>query len=100
MTQIVVNNPITLPLSTGNKDPTGGDISPNGQEILLQTHHQIFYWQVDEGIGIKETFLQNPIGVPFHYVKHGDSADWDVNKRGYYTASEGHHENLYYYARQ
>ncbi|OWF52811.1 uncharacterized protein LOC110447263 [Mizuhopecten yessoensis] len=97
---VTVSNLVTLPLSTGNNDPTGGDISQSGQEIIIQTHHQIFYWQVVDGIGIKETFIQNPIGVPFHYKKNVESVAWDANGRGYYTVAEGHHENLYYYARQ
>ncbi|XP_060066355.1 uncharacterized protein LOC132546649 [Ylistrum balloti] len=97
---IILSNLITLPLSTGSDDPTGGDISPDGHEILLQTHHQIFHWQVTNGLTIFDTFRENPVGVPFHYVSHAGAVAWDAIGRGYYTASEGHHRTLYYYAKQ
>ncbi|XP_033764200.1 uncharacterized protein LOC117345264 [Pecten maximus] len=95
-----VSHLVTLPLSTGSNDPTGGDISPNGQDILIQTHHQVFYWQKADGLSIRESLLQSPVGVQFHYNKHAEAVAWDADGRGYYTVSEGHHENLYYYARQ
>ncbi|XP_060066345.1 uncharacterized protein LOC132546640 [Ylistrum balloti] len=99
-TTVYLTDLITLPLSTGSTDPTGGDISPNGRDILIQTHHQVFYWQKADDISIKETLLQIPVGVPFHYNKHAEAVAWDMNGDGYYTVSEGHHENLYYYTRQ
>ncbi|XP_033724782.1 uncharacterized protein LOC117314787 [Pecten maximus] len=96
----VVANLTTLPLSTGNEDPSGGDISLDGNEILIQTHHQVFYWQRTPGSSVRDTLMQNPISVPFHYNKHVDSVAWDAQGRGYYTLSEEEHDKLYYYARQ
>ncbi|XP_033764201.1 uncharacterized protein LOC117345265 [Pecten maximus] len=96
----MVSDLIILPLSTGSDDPTGGDISPDGQEILIQAHHQIFYWQKDDRTSVKETLIQSPIGVSFHHEKDAEAVAWDADGRGYYTVSEGHHETLYYYTRQ
>ncbi|XP_060066354.1 uncharacterized protein LOC132546648 [Ylistrum balloti] len=96
----MVSNLVTLPLSTGSDDPTGGDISPDGREILIQTHHQIFYWNREDGISVKETLMQSPVGVSFHHEKDAEAVAWDAIGRGYYTVSEGHHETLYYYLRQ
>ncbi|XP_069107311.1 uncharacterized protein [Argopecten irradians] len=98
--KVNVDNLVTIPLSTNSNDPTGGDIAPNGRDILVQTKHQLYYWQKADGQSIKETLTKDPVAVPFHYNKQAGAVAWDANGRGYYTASEGVNINMYYYMRQ
>jgi len=39
-------------LTTHHHDPTGGDISPDGKEVILKGIHHIYYWQVGFSNGL------------------------------------------------
>ncbi|OWF47662.1 uncharacterized protein LOC110454086 [Mizuhopecten yessoensis] len=78
--------------------PVGGDISPDGNEILLKTYGHVYYFSVQnhDYIGALGT---NPTALPYTGERQGESVCWDAQGSGYYTTSEGANSPLYYYAR-
>ena len=91
----------TLDIATGILFDTavGGDISPDGREILIKKKNVIYYWQRDEDQTVAEA-LKNPL-FTFPYVKEpqGEAVCWAHDVSGYYTISEGLHPHLYFYPR-
>ena len=39
-----VHDGVYLTVRTKNENPTGGDISPDGREMLVKTYGSVFYW--------------------------------------------------------
>ena len=77
----------------------GGDISPDGREILIKKKNVIYYWQRGEGQTIADA-LKNPISsVPYIQEPQGEAVCWAHDSCGYYTLSEGLHPHLYFYPR-
>ena len=67
----------------------GGDISPDGNEILIKDYGAIYYWP--------EVERQDPIYTMFHYVPgtvayipevQGESIAWTKDGNGYFTITE------------
>jgi hypothetical protein len=90
---------------------TGGDISLSGEEILLKTYNNIYYWKREAEDSILETLLLEPITLPYRIEPQGEAICWrnDTNN-GYYTISEENitvngveypiAAHLYYYPRK
>ena len=97
-TTVALTNIVLLSFHTSNNDPTGGDLSPNGHEILMVSHHKMYYWTVTNG-DVLATLQTNPVEVPYIDEPQGEAVCWDANGQGYYTLSEGHNQPLYYYRR-
>jgi hypothetical protein len=83
----------TLGLST----ITGGDISPSGSEILLKNYGEIFYWSRSGGESIMSALSRSPTRVKYGGEKQGEAIAWSSSGNGFYTASEGQNEPIYYY---
>jgi hypothetical protein len=83
-------------------DITAGDISANGQEILLKNYDNIYYWQRNQGESLEKTFSRNPVRLPYLYEQQGEAIAWRTDGKGYYTFSEKanqSHSNLFFYPR-
>ncbi|TRX58692.1 hypothetical protein FNH22_12500 [Fulvivirga sp. M361] len=80
-----------------------GDISADGQEIIMKTYDRILYWKRKENNDIKETLLTPPIDVPYQPEPQGESIAWNVDDSGFYTLSEEPGEKeaeVYFYQRK
>ncbi|VAX20235.1 5'-Nucleotidase domain protein, partial [hydrothermal vent metagenome] len=77
----------------------GGDISPDGKEILIKRYHLIYYWSRDEGQTIDEALEADIRTVPYVIEPQGEAVCWASDLSGYYTLSEGSHPHLYLYPR-
>ena len=77
----------------------GGDISPNGREILIKKYNVVYYWTRDEGQTIDEAFEADIRTVPYFIEPQGEAVCWAADSSGYYTLSEGSHPHLYFYPR-
>ncbi len=81
----------------------GGDISPNGKEILIKSYKDVFYYNIEDGETIKDAFSKVP--VPANYIPEpqGEAICWDNDAEGFFTISEmGPFKvipRLYYYPR-
>lgn len=84
---------------------TGGDISPDGKEILLKNYAVVYYWKVREGESIADA-LGRPHDLlpPYAIEPQGEAICFDKNATGYYTISEKGNSpdpvKLYYYRKK
>ncbi len=68
---------------------TGGDISADGQEILLRNYTSIYYWKRKAGESIGQALMRaanKP--VPYALEPQGEAICFDREMKGYYTFSE------------
>lgn len=66
---------------------TGGDISPDGNFILIKNYQAIYIWQ-RRGLSIPETLRQPSIKVPYIMEPQGEAVAWRYDGSGYFTLSE------------
>ena len=81
---------------------TAGDISENGQEVLLKTYDAIYYWKRLDNESIPETITGIHESIPYSLEPQGESIAWSVNGNGFYTLSEkswAQYQILYFYER-
>jgi hypothetical protein len=79
---------------------SGGDISPDGSEILITNGTNIYRFNRNPQQGITEALNSVPEIVPYIPEPNGEAVSWRNDKTGYYTASEqaaNIHPHLYYY---
>jgi hypothetical protein len=83
----------------------GGDISADGNEILLKTYIAVFYWKLKANETIFQALSRNrDVGAPYLQENQGESICWDYQAKGYYTISErgglAVAPKLYYYSKK
>ena len=82
----------------------GGDISPNGMEVLLKTYEHVLYWsREDTTISIPNLLLLPPDTLPYLPEPQGEAIGFAPDGSGYYTLSEenlGADIHLYFYPRR
>lgn len=93
-----VHDGVYLTVRTKNENPTGGDISPDGREMLVKTYGSVFYWYVPDG-NFYSAIVKTPTVLPYIRERQGESVCWDSQGYGYYTLSEGFNSTLFYYQR-
>lgn len=89
----------TLPVET----ITGGDISPDGMEVLLKNYEKIFYWKKTGDETLIQLLMTPPTELPYHPEPQGEGIAWALNGSGFYTLSEnakGERAKLYFYKRK
>ena len=77
--------------------PTGGDISPDGSEILIRANFGIRLWKRNKGMTIHEALSRPHTEVPLYLELQGEAICWDANGTGYLTVSEGRHQPIYHF---
>jgi hypothetical protein len=65
-----------------------GDISADGQEVLLKTYDNIFYWKKSGSENISELLSKEPKELPYTPEKQGEAIAWALDGSGFYTLSE------------
>ena len=86
-------------LASGTSFFTGGDISPNGKEVLVKDADKIYYYAPVDGDYLSA--LTHPgVEVPYHKERLGESVCWSADGSSYYTLGEDNHAVLYRYDRQ
>jgi len=65
-----------------------GDISIDGQEVLLKTYDKIFYWKKSENESISELISKEPKELHYTPEKQGEAIVWALDGSGFYTLSE------------
>ncbi|MGK7393779.1 MAG: hypothetical protein ACNS62_04370 [Candidatus Cyclobacteriaceae bacterium M3_2C_046] len=66
----------------------GGDISPDGKEILLKSYNEVLYWKLDQSEEIADIIHKVPLGLPYASEPQGEAICWSYDQKGYYTLSE------------
>ncbi len=78
---------------------TGGDISPDGDEILVRGYSNASLWLRPAGTNLWDAFAAAGTSVPLASEPQGEAIGFDAAGWGYYTVSEGGNPPLYYYNR-
>jgi hypothetical protein len=76
---------------------TAGDISRDGQQILLKSYEKVYYWKRVDNEPVWKTMLRKPIELPYKPEKQGEAIGFTLDGKGYYTTSEGVFAPIYYY---
>ncbi len=85
---------------------TGGDISPDGTEILLRSNELIWYWKLSPGTNISAGLLTQPHVAPYaNNEPQGEGIGFAADGTGYYTDTEirdhpGHLATMSFYKRK
>ena len=68
---------------------TGGDISPDGTEILLRSNELIWYWKLPAGTNISAGLMMKPEVAPYaDNEPQGEGVGFAADGSGYYTDTE------------
>jgi hypothetical protein len=67
----------------------GGDLSPDGNELLIKSESVVYYWKKESNMPIS-SFFNTPILVSVPYVQElqGEAICWFKQSMGYFTVSE------------
>ncbi|MBS1500595.1 MAG: hypothetical protein JST32_00935 [Bacteroidetes bacterium] len=76
---------------------TAGDISKDGQQILLKNYEKVFYWKRENNEPVWQTMQRKPKELPYKFEKQGEAIGFTSDGKGYYTTSEGVFAPIYYY---
>lgn len=83
---------------------TAGDIGSDGQEVIIKSYSQVFYWKKeDPSMSICELLRSTPSTLVYEAEPQGEAIAFSTDKKGYFTLSEkrfGATPVLYYYARK
>ncbi len=80
----------------GSNRATGGDISPDGQSILLRTYSNAFLWK-RAGRSVAATLAGDPCPVALAQEPQGEGIGFSADGKSYFSISEGISPTLYRY---
>lgn len=93
---------LTYKLSLPVNNVTSGDISPDGDEILIKTYSSILYWKKEDGESIIDPLSRAYESIAYILEPQGESICWAIDGKGFFTLSEkswSDKQILYYYER-
>jgi hypothetical protein len=76
---------------------SGGDISADGQRILLRREDAAWLWMREPGESVASAFRRSPRSMPVvgpPEESNGEAVTWHPEGTGYYTLSEGEHPQI------
>ena len=76
---------------------TAGDISKDGEQVLIKSYVNVYYWRRPGNEPIWKTVQRKPEILPYHSEKQGEAISFTPDGKGYYTTSEGVYSPIYYY---
>lgn len=77
---------------------TAGDVSPAGDAVLLRTYADVALWERPPGTPLAEAMSGAARLVPQRLERQGEAIAFGGDGRGYFTASEGEHPTLHFFA--
>lgn len=78
---------------------TGGDISPNGGEILVRGYTSAYMWRRPAGTTVWAALSGTGYQVPLVSEPQGEASCFERAGHGYFTLSEGYYQPVYYFER-
>ena len=76
---------------------TAGDISKDGQQVLIKSYSKVYYWKRDNNEPIWKTIQKPPRILPYSEERQGEAIGFTPDGKGYYTTSEGVYSPIFYY---
>lgn len=77
---------------------TGGDISKDGQQILVKSYSKVYYWKRKDNEPVWQTLQRKPQELSYKMERQGEAIGFTPDGKGYYTTSEGVYQPIYYYS--
>jgi hypothetical protein len=78
---------------------TGGDISPDGDEVLIRGYSNASLWSRAPGANLWDAFTGGEVSATLRSESQGESIAFDGDGWGYFTVSEGTNPPIYYFDR-
>jgi hypothetical protein len=81
---------------------SGGDISPDGSELILRREDAAFLWSRSAGQTIDSAFQNEPVAIPVvgpPTEPNGEGIAFSPSGDGYFTVSEGKDQPVYFFPR-
>ena len=78
---------------------TGGDVSPDGREVIVRGYYNASLWTRPAGEPLWRAFSGPRVDVPVAAEPQGEGICFDTAGQGYYTISEGVNPAIYYFER-
>ncbi|KLR61221.1 hypothetical protein IMCC26207_10860 [Actinobacteria bacterium IMCC26207] len=72
-----------------DRSVTGGDISPDGANIMLRTYNRVYLWPRLTGESISDAFTAPPCSVQIQPESQGEAAAFQQNGRDLVLTTEG-----------
>lgn len=76
---------------------TSGDISWDGQKVLLKSLQKVYYWERKNNEPLWKTLQRTATELPYQQESQGEAICFDREGKGFYTVSEGEAEPVYHY---
>ena len=76
---------------------TGGDISKDGDDVLLKSYDKVYYWNRRGKEHLWKTLQRKPKILTYQVEKMGEAIGFAADGKSYYTVSEGVYAPVYYY---
>ncbi len=100
LTDTLLAEPVlTLPVTR----IVAGDISRDGDEILLKSYESIYYWRRTQDETIPQALSKPPVELAYEQEPQGEAIAWSRDGSCYYTLGEnakGERSRLYRYSRK
>ena len=77
-----------LPTTFGFRMAVGGDVSPDGREVLVKTYDAIYLWQRRAGESLAATLSRAPSPQPYTPERQGEAIAFALDGSAYFTTSE------------
>ena len=95
-----VQVPLRLVQTLGFPDVSAGDISAEGQGIILRSENLALFWARTPGETVEDALRRTPrrtqiVGAPEE--PNGESVGFSADGQGYYTLSEGKKQPIYFF---
>ncbi|WP_215224480.1 hypothetical protein [Echinicola shivajiensis] len=66
----------------------GGDISPDGKEIIIKNYWVIYHWERKEGESLVDALSRKPVQLPYSPEPQGEALTFGKDGGSYFTLSE------------
>jgi hypothetical protein len=76
---------------------TAGDISKDGQQVLIKSYVRVYYWQRQNNEPIWQTVQRKWQELPYKMERQGEGIGFTPDGKAYYCVSEGVYTPIYYY---
>ncbi len=76
---------------------TSGDITKDGDKVLLKSYDKVYFWKRSGNEHIWETLQKPPQIITYQVEKMGEAIGFAADGKSYYTVSEGVYTPIYYY---
>ncbi|WP_186754279.1 hypothetical protein [Echinicola salinicaeni] len=66
----------------------GGDISPDGKEIIIKNYWVVYHWEREEGESLVDALSRKPVQLPYVPEPQGEALAFGKDGNSYFSLSE------------